>query len=101
MPAQVTNLLLVEDNPADARLLREALAEIADSRFEITHCETLAQAREFLTKNASHVILSDLGLPDCQGLEAIRHLHNLAPGVPIVVLTALNEESFGSQALQE
>jgi two-component system, cell cycle response regulator len=101
MPTLVTKVLLVEDNPADARLLREALAEIADSRFEIIHRETLAQAREFLAKNTSDVILSDLELPDSQGLETVRHIHNVAPGVPVVVLTALNDESFGSQALQE
>jgi two-component system, cell cycle response regulator len=101
MPGPVTTVLLVEDNPADARLLREALAEIADSRFEITHCETLAQAHEFLAKHTSDVILSDLGLPDSQGLETIRHIHKAAPGVPVVVLTALNDESFGGQVLQE
>lgn len=101
MPSLVTKILLVEDNPGDARLLREALAEIAESRFEIAHCETLAQAREFLVKNKSDVILSDLGLPDSQGLETVRHIHNAAPGVPVVVLTGLNDESFGSQALQE
>jgi two-component system cell cycle response regulator len=101
MPGPVTKVLLVEDNPADARLLREALAEIADSRFEITHCETLAEAHEFLAKSTSDVILSDLGLPDSQGLETIRHIHKAAPGVPVVVLTALNDESFGGQVLQE
>ncbi len=101
MPRPVTKVLLVEDNPADARLLREALAEIADSQFEITHCETLAQAHEFLANNTSDVILSDLGLPDSQGLETIRHIHKGAPGVPVVVLTALNDESFGGQVLQE
>jgi two-component system cell cycle response regulator len=101
MSGPVTKVLLVEDNPADARLLREALAEIADSRFEISHCETLAQAHEFLAKNTSDVILSDLGLPDSQGLETIRRIHKAAPGVPIVVLTALNDESFGGQVLQE
>jgi len=66
MANPVTKVLLVEDNPADARLLREALAEIADSQFEISHCETLTQARESLAKHTPDVILSDLGLPDSQ-----------------------------------
>lgn len=101
MPTPVTKVLLVEDNPADVRLLREALSEITDSRFEITHCETLAQACESLAKNTPDIILSDLGLPDSQGLETVRHIHSEAPGVPVVVLTSLNDESFGSQALQE
>lgn len=101
MATPETKVLLVEDNPADARLLREALAEISDFKFEITHCETLAQTRESLAKNPSDVILSDLGLPDSQGLDTVRQIHNAAPGVPIVVLTALNDESFGSLALQQ
>ena len=101
MTNPVTKVLLVEDNPADARLLREALAEIADSRFEIAHCETLAQARELLAKNTPDVILSDLGLPDSQGLDTVSHIHHAAPGIPVVVLTALNDESFGSLALQQ
>jgi diguanylate cyclase (GGDEF)-like protein len=101
MPTPVTKVLLVEDNPADARLMREALAEIADSRFEITHCETLAQTREFLAKNTSDVILSDLGLPDSQGLETVRHIRCAASETPVVVLTALDDESFGPQALHE
>jgi two-component system cell cycle response regulator len=101
MPTPVTKVLLVEDNPADARLLREALAEITKSRFEVTHGETLARALEFLAKSKPDVILSDLGLPDSQGLETVRHIHRAAPDVPLVVLTSLNDESFGSQALQE
>lgn len=101
MPPPVTNILLIEDNSGDARLLREALAEIANSRFDVTHHETLAQALEFLAKNKPDVILSDLGLPDSQGLATVRHLHDAAPEAPLVVLTSLDDESFGNQALQE
>jgi diguanylate cyclase (GGDEF)-like protein len=46
------------------------------------------------------IILLDLGLPDAQGLEAIRRAHAAAPGVPLVVLTGLDDESLAVQALQ-
>ena len=100
MSTALTKILLVEDNPGDVRLLREALAELPESRFELTHRETLAQALEFLAKNKPDVVLSDLGLPDSQGLETVRHIHGAAPQVPLVVLTALNDESMAVQSLQ-
>jgi two-component system cell cycle response regulator len=100
MPTPLIKILLIEDNPGDARLLREALAEIATSRVELTHHKTLAQGLNFLAKNKPDVILSDLGLPDSKGLDTVRQLHDAAPEAPLVVLTALSDESFGSRALE-
>ena len=101
MTTGVTKILLVEDNPGDARLLREALVEIPESRFELTHCETLAQALGCLEKSKPDVILSDLGLPDSQGLEAVRRIHDVATDVPLVVLTALKDDGLALQSLQQ
>ncbi len=96
-----TKILLLEDNPGDARLLREALAENPESTFELTYSETLAECLESLQNIKPDVILSDLGLPDSEGLEAVRSVHSAAPDVPIVVLTALDDESLAVQSLQE
>lgn len=101
MPTLSTKMLLVEDNPGDARLLREAIAEITESKFELTHCETLAQAIESILSSKPDVVLSDLGLPDAQGLEAVRRLHRAAPEVPIVILSAVDNETLAIQSLQE
>ena len=101
MPTLYTKLLLAEDNPGDARLLRDALAEITESGFKLTHCETLAQALESILSNKPDVVLTDLGLPDSQGLEAVCRLHRAAPEVPIVVLTAVHDEALAIQSLQE
>ncbi len=98
LPAKI---LLLEDNPGDARLLREALAEIPESTFELTYCETVAQCLDSLLKSKPDVVLSDLGLPDSHGMEAVRSIHSAAPDVPIVVLTGLDDESLAVQALQE
>ena len=81
--------------------MREALAELPESEFELTHSETVAHCLQLLAKGKPDIILSDLGLPDSQGLEAVRSIHGAAPDVPIVVLTALNDESLALQALKE
>ena len=96
-----TKILLVEDNPADARFLREAIAEITESQFELTLCETLALAIESILCDKTDVVLTNLMLPDAQGSETVRRLHSAAPEVPIVVLTAVENETLAIQSLQE
>jgi diguanylate cyclase (GGDEF)-like protein len=100
MPTIIT-ILLVEDNPGDRRLLQEIFKEIPDLQPEFVPCETLAQTLEFLASSKPDVGLVDLGLPDAQGLEAVHRIHNAAPQMPLVVLTGLNDESLGVEALKE
>jgi diguanylate cyclase (GGDEF)-like protein/PAS domain S-box-containing protein len=94
-------LLLVEDNPADVRLLREMIHEQALHQTELTQVETMGQAEKHLAANAVDIILLDLGLADAQGLQSIRRARAVAPGVPLVVLTGLDDESMAARALQE
>jgi len=94
-------LLLIEDNPGDARLLREMLGEQTSHQTELTHVERMGVAEKHLAEHAVDIILLDLGLPDAQGLGAVRRAHTLAPRVPLVVLTGLDDESLAAQALQE
>ena len=97
----ITRLLLVEDNPGDARLLREMFNEQGSHNTELTHVECMSEAEKHLAEHAVDIILLDLGLPDAQGLEAVRRAHAAAPRVPLVVLTGLDDESLAAQALQE
>jgi two-component system, cell cycle sensor histidine kinase and response regulator CckA len=94
-------LLVVEDNPGDARLLREMFSEQDSENTEVTHVERMSEAEAHLGEHAVDVILLDLGLPDAQGLEAVRRAHAAAPHVPLVVLTGLDDESLAVLALQE
>jgi diguanylate cyclase (GGDEF)-like protein/PAS domain S-box-containing protein len=94
-------LLLVEDNPGDARLLREMLNEAGAYKTEISHVETMLEAEKELRERAFNIVLLDLGLPDAQGLEAVRRTHAVAPRVPLVVLTGLDDESLATRTLQE
>src|SRR5262245_20401932 len=87
-------LLLVEDNAGDARLLRELLREITTARFEITLVSRLSEALSKLHTNRFDVVLTDLSLPDSQGLSAFRELHAAAPMVPIIVLSGVDVETL-------
>jgi diguanylate cyclase (GGDEF)-like protein/PAS domain S-box-containing protein len=94
-------LLLVEDNPGDARLLREMFHERGSDDTELIHVQCLNEAEKQLAKHVFDIILLDLGLPDSQGLEAVRRARTASPRVPLVVLTGLDDESLATQALQE
>jgi diguanylate cyclase (GGDEF)-like protein/PAS domain S-box-containing protein len=94
-------LLIVEDNPGDARLLREMFNEQGSHNTELTHVECMNEAEQHLAERAFDVVVLDLGLPDAQGLEAVRRAHAAAPRVPLVVLTGLDDESLAAEALQE
>ena len=100
MTRAVTKLLLVEDNPGDARLITEALSEIAKPKLELVHCETLTQALEFCAKGNPDAILLDLGLPDSQGLDTVQRMRGAVPQTPIVALTVRDEEELAVQSLQ-
>src|SRR3984885_11116798 len=94
-------LLLVEDNPGDARLLREMFSGKGAHNTELTHVECMSEAEKHLANRVVDIILLDLGLPDAQGLEAVRRAHAAAPSVPLVVLTGLDDDSLAGRALQE
>lgn len=101
MPTVKTNVLLVEDNPGDVRLVKEALSEVEKPQFEFLHRETLAQAMESCSSHTPDAILLDLGLPDSQGLDTVRRMREAAHEAPIVVLTVRDEEQLAIQSLHE
>jgi diguanylate cyclase (GGDEF)-like protein/PAS domain S-box-containing protein len=97
----INKVLLVEDNPGDARLLREMFDEQGSHGTELAVAPSMGEAEKYLAENTVDIILLDLGLPDVQGLEVIRRAHAAAPRVPLVVLTGLDDETLAAQALQE
>jgi signal transduction histidine kinase len=92
--------LVVEDNPADALLLEDVLRRTRDAQFEITHVERLEDALASLAVASYDVVLLDLGLPDSQGSDTVTRLRQSQPGVPVVVLTGLDDEAVGIIAMQ-
>ena len=97
----IETVLLVEDNPGDARLLREMFNEEGSRNTELTLVESMRDAEAHLAERTVDIILLDPGLPDAQGLGAVRRAHAAAPHVPLVVLTGLDDESVAIHALQE
>jgi len=95
------SILLIEDNPGDRRLIREMLAEAGNVAFDVQYADRLQAATDYLGQNGVEVILLDLGLPDSQGLETLRKVYAQASEMPIVVLTGLNDEMVGVQAINE
>jgi signal transduction histidine kinase/DNA-binding response OmpR family regulator len=94
-------ILLVEDNPGDARLLREMFDEQDSHDAKVMHVASMIDAERYIAENSVDIVLLDLGLPDTQGLEAVRRARAAAPDVPLVVLTGLNDESLAVQTLQK
>lgn len=93
-------ILLVEDNRADAELIRELLSECAQRSFSIRHAGSLASALAALDNEGADLVLLDPGLPDSQGTETVRAVRAAAQDPPIVVLTGLDDEDVGIGMLQ-
>jgi diguanylate cyclase (GGDEF)-like protein/PAS domain S-box-containing protein len=93
-------LLLVEDNPGDTRLLREMFDERDAPKTELTQVGCMRDAEKHLGRDTVDIIVLDLGLPDAQGLQAVKRTRAAAPHVPLVVLTAFDDDSLAAQALQ-
>ncbi|OJT25020.1 hybrid sensor histidine kinase/response regulator [Archangium sp. Cb G35] len=92
-------LLLVEDNPGDARLLQEELKEVASVRFEVCHVTRMAEALAAVAEPGLDVVLLDLSLPDGHGLSNIERMQQAAPALPLVVLTGTDDEQLAMRAM--
>jgi sigma-B regulation protein RsbU (phosphoserine phosphatase) len=96
---KITNVLLVEDNPDDADLLRELLA--SSPEFRLTHAERLDRALDILSNGAFDVVLLDLSLPDSRGFETFSALHANAAAIPIIVLSGLSDTRLAVKTVNE
>jgi signal transduction histidine kinase len=95
--SSLLRILLVEDNPGDARLVRESLADSA--RVELAHCGRLDEALKRLGEQPFDVVILDLSLPDSNGLQTLVRVRTEVPAVPIVVLTGLEDEALGMETV--
>jgi len=93
-------LLLIEDNIADAALIR-AMANEAGGIADITHVRRLAEAFDYLSRQRCDLVLLDLGLPDSQGLETLERLLEHHDHLPVVVLTGLDDEKTALAAIRD
>lgn len=94
-------VLLVEDNPGDARLIRESLGEAVGGSFDLEITDRLATALRRLREGGVDAILLDLALPDSKGRETFSKAKEEAPTVPIIVLSGLGDEAPALRMVQE
>ncbi|MFA6061789.1 MAG: EAL domain-containing protein [Gallionella sp.] len=94
------SVLLVEDDPSDASLARQALRASSGPLFNVVWVTTLAQTLQALQQQAFDVMLLDLSLPDSTGLQTVQAIRRVAPSMPLVVLTGHDDTSFALQTLE-
>lgn len=93
-------VLHIEDDDGDAHLIRHALSKDATYCFEIVREERLAEALRYMDGNSVDVVLLDLSLPDSSGLDSVIQLRTFAPNQAIVVVTGLDDQSLGLEAVK-
>ena len=99
MPNTVLTILLVEDNPDDAYLICDHLAEAVPPICRVHQAATLREAVQLLQTTQFDVVLLDLSLPDAHGIETVQRIQSAAAALPVVVLTGLKDEAVALQAV--
>jgi CheY-like chemotaxis protein len=97
--SSIVRVLLIEDSADDARLMTHKLTK-AQTPFCVCRVDRLAKARELLLREPFDVILTDLSLPDSNGVESVIAIRQCAATVPLVVLTGLSSDPVALQALK-
>ena len=100
MEREAVRILLIEDNPGDVRLIREMLTEAKGTQFRLESADRLTEGLERLARGGIDVVLLDLSLPDSSGLYTINKVNARVPGMPVIVLTVLEDETLAIQAVR-
>ena len=101
MMKDTVKVMLVEDNPPDALLIREMLDDARGVQFELEHVELLSECLERLGHGQIDAVLLDLGLPDSQGLDTFSRVHAAFPRTPLIVLSGLDDEDVAIEAARK
>jgi two-component sensor histidine kinase/FixJ family two-component response regulator len=100
MDNEQINILLIEDNLADTALIREMLKESRKPRFKLYNARRLKDGLEILDLNPINVLLLDLNLPDSSGIETFQKANEAVSGIPIVILSAFDDEEVAIKAVK-
>lgn len=94
-----TKILLIEDNPQDSRLVQEELS--GEMSFDITTVGSLSEAITKITDTSVDIILSDLALPDSNGIDTFVKLYEHTKNIPIVILSGTKDENLALKAVSQ
>ena len=98
---EIIQVLLIEDNLLDAELIQDMLNSIKRTTFHISKTSMLSEGIEILEKNEFDLVLLDLNLPDQMGLETLHRVIQQNSRVPVVVISALDDEDLALSAVKE
>lgn len=101
MENKVLNVLLIEDNPGDAVIIKEMFHEIPKTNFNIFHAIRLKDGEKLTKQEEFDIILLDLELPDSEGIATFYRIKKTAPEIPIIILTGLEDEDFALDIVKE
>jgi diguanylate cyclase len=99
-PATAQSVLLIEDNPGDARLIEEMLREDPATPFRLQRADRLSRGLELLSLEETELVLLDLSLPDSHGLETFSKVYAHSPKVPIIVLSGNDDQTLALFAVK-
>lgn len=94
-----TNILIIEDNPGDFNLVKILLKD-ASVKHELFHADTYFEGIEIIKDKEIALVLLDLSLPDSSGFKTLSNFLNKFPLIPVIVLTGVNNEIVGNQAIK-
>jgi two-component system, cell cycle response regulator len=94
------SLLLIEDDPADAELIRAYLDSVRHAEIDVKSVDRISAAVKYLEDNSVNVILTDLGLPDSRGLGTLNKIHEKNLETPIIILSGLDDEAMALEAVK-
>jgi DNA-binding NarL/FixJ family response regulator len=100
MNAAPIKVLLIDDDPIQVQAIQNLLSAAGSPRFELNGAGSLPEGLERLAAGGVDGVLLDLGLPDSSGVETFTRLHGQFPGLPVVVLTSLEDEELGLELVQ-
>ena len=101
MNSKLTKVLLIEDDLSYATLIQRMFSKIGTDLFETAHSVILSDGLDHVSERETDVVLLDLGLPDSQNLETFYRFHAHMPGMPIIILSGLDDAEIAIKAVHE
>ena len=100
-PSEPIRVLLFEDNPGYAELIRMMLQKVRDARFDVQGVKRLSDGLQSLKNRKYDVVLLDLKLPDSQGIDTFDKVSTQAHGAPVIVLTVTDNDELALEAVHK
>lgn len=102
MKDQIIHVLLIENDFKDISYIKDLMTEVVrEVKLIITTVRSLAEALGILAQHTFDIVLLDVMLHDCKGIETFQHVHGNSPDIPVVILTGLNDSNVALQAVSE